>query len=296
MGAPDMSWMAGATDPHTMRVMMTTALLGASAGAIGTLLTLRSRALVGDAVGHATLPGLAGASLASIALGGSGREPWVLLPGAIIGACVGMACVNGLQRVLRMGADSAMAVTLGTLFGLGVVILSIVQQAPGGHQAGIDGLLTGRAATLVSSDLVASAVLAAVTLVTFALLGRTLRDVAFDESHSRLVGRPVRALQALVSALVVCATVAGTHAVGLVLVVALLIMPATAARRLSDRFGAVVCCAAVLGALAAVTGTATSAALPGMATGPIIVIACAALLAASVALGWRMRRTGRVST
>jgi manganese/zinc/iron transport system permease protein len=287
--------MAGATDPHSMRVMATTALLGASAGAIGTLLTLRSRALVGDAVGHATLPGIAGASLASVALGGSGREPWMLLPGAIIGACAGMACVNGLQRVLRTGADAAMAVTLGTLFGLGVVLLSIVQQAPGGHQAGIDALLTGRAATLVSSDLLASASLAAVTLATFAILGRNLRDVAFDESHARLVGRPVRALQVVVSALVVCATVAGIHAVGLVLVVALLVIPATAARRLSDRFGVVVCAAAAIGAAAASAGTAASAVAPGLATGPLIVIACAVLLAASVVWASWKRRGGRVS-
>jgi len=281
MSEADAAWIG---DPHAFRVILTTALLGASSGAIGTMLTLRSRALVGDAVGHATLPGLAGASLAAIAFGGTGREPWLLMPGAIVGACMGIACVHALQRALRMSADSAMAVTLGTLFGLGVALLSVVQQAPGGHQAGLDGLLVGRAATLVTSDLVACAVLAVATLGLFMLCGRDLRALAFDEPFARMVGRPVSTLSAVVSAVVVCAIVAGTHAVGLVLVVALLVMPATAARMLSDRYTTVVAAAAALGALGASAGTVASAALPGLATGPLIVIACAAILAMSVAV------------
>ncbi|MBU3728640.1 MAG: metal ABC transporter permease [Phycisphaerales bacterium] len=281
MSEAEAAWIG---DPHALRVIATTALLGASSGAIGTMLTLRSRALVGDAVGHSTLPGLAGASLAGIALGGTGRELWLLMPGAVAGACTGIACVHALQRALKMSADAAMAVTLGTLFGLGVALLSVVQQAPGGHQAGLDGLLVGRAATLVTSDLLACAVLAAMTLALFALCGRDLRALAFDEPFARMVGRPVSTLSALVSAVVVCAIVAGTHAVGLVLVVALLVMPATAARMLSDRYTTVVAAAAALGALGAAAGTVASATRPGLATGPLIVIACAAILAVAVAV------------
>ena len=289
MFAADSAWLG---DPHALRVIATTALLGASSGAIGTMLTLRSRALVGDAIGHSTLPGLAGASLAGIALGGTGRELWLLLPGAVAGACAGMAINYALQRSIKASADAAMAVTLGTMFGLGVALLSVVQQAPGGHQAGLDGLLVGRAATLVTSDLVASAVLALMTCALFAMCRRDLCAAAFDEQFARIAGRPVSALMALVSAIVICAIVAGTHAVGLVLVVALLIIPATAARMLSDRHGTVVAAAACLGAIGAASGTAASAVLPGMATGPLIVIACATLLAASAAIR-RMRRAMR---
>lgn len=276
-------------DPHALRVIATTAMLGASCGAIGTMMTLRSRALVGDAVGHSTLPGLAGASLVAIALGGTGRELWLLVPGAVIGACIGMACMHGLQRMLSVGADAAMAVTLGTMFGLGVALMSVVQQVPGGHQAGLDGLLVGRAATLVMSDLVASAVLSVMTFALFAAFGRDLRACAFDEPYARMVGRPVSILMAMVGATTVCAIVAGTHAVGLVLVVALLVMPATAARMLSDRFGTVVAASAALGAIGAAAGTAASATLPGLATGPLIVIACASLLVLAASLR-RVRR------
>jgi len=292
MSEPESAWIG---DPHALQVIVTTALLGASAGAIGTMLTLKSRALVGDAAGHATLPGLAGASLASIALGGTGRELWVLMPGAIAGACAGMASVAALQRALKMSADAAMAVTLGTLFGLGVALLSVVQQAPGGHQAGLDGLLVGRAATLVAADLAAAAALAALTLALFIALGRDLRALAFDEQFARMVGRPAGLVSALVAAVIVCSIVAGTHAVGLVLVVALLVMPATAARMISDRYTTVVAAAACIGAIGAASGTAASAMLPGLATGPLIVIACAALLAAAVILRRLRRAVGSAS-
>lgn len=278
-------------DAHAATVIATAALLGASAGAVGTTLTLRRQALVGDAVGHATLPGIAGAALASMCLGGSGREPWVLLPGAAAGACLGIACVHMLRRHARMPADAAMAVTLSVLFGFGVTLLSMVQQVPSGHQAGLDGLLTGRAASLVSQDLAIAGALAALTAAAFLALGRDIRALSFDEPFMRMTGRPARAVGAALSALVVMTIVAGTQAVGLVLVVALLVIPATAARRWSDRFGVVTAAASAIGAASAAAGAYASALLPGMATGPLIVVAAACALALSVPVGaYRARR------
>lgn len=286
-----MGAMTSIPDAHSATVIATAALLGASAGAVGTTLTLRRQALIGDAVGHATLPGLAGAALASLCLGGSGRELWVLLPGAAAGACVGIACVHILRRHARMPFDAAMAVTLSVLFGLGVMLLSMVQQVPSGHQAGLDGLLTGRAASLVSQDLAVAATLAALTLIVFTGLGRDIRALAFDEPFMRMSGRPAGTVGAALSVLVVATVVAGTQAVGLVLVVALLVIPATAARRWSDRFGSVTIAASAIGAASAAAGAYASALLPGMATGPLIVVAAACALALSVPVGaYRARR------
>jgi manganese/zinc/iron transport system permease protein len=138
-------------------------------------------------------------------------------------------------------------------------------------------------------------VLAAMTLALFIALGRDLRALAFDEQFTRMVGRPAGLVSALVAAVIVCAIVAGTHAVGLVLVVALLVMPATAARMISDRYTTVVAAAACIGAIGAASGTAASAMLPGLATGPLIVIACAALLAAAVTLRRLRRAVGSAS-
>ena len=279
-----------AADPHARTVVATTALLGASCGVSGTLLVLRRRALLGDAAGHATLPGIAGAGAASLALGGTGREPWALVSGAALGAVAGIALVHLIRRWTRLPPDAAMAIALGTLFGLGTAMLSALQQAEGGHGAGLESFVTGDAATLVRSDLAVAATVAATGALATAALRNDLRALAFDESFARAVGRPVPWLDALVSAIAVANIVAGMRAVGLVLSVALLVIPAAAARPWCRTMGGMTCLAAALGASGAVAGTAASAALEDAPTGPMIVLACAALLAASLALAPLRRR------
>lgn len=279
-----------AGDPHARTVIATTALLGASCGIAGTLLVLRRRALLGDAAGHATLPGIAGAGAISLALGGTGREPWMLVTGAVLGAVAGIALVHLVRRWTRLPPDAAMAVALGSLFGLGTAMLSALQQAEGGHGAGLESFVTGDAATLVRSDLAVAATVAAAGAITTAVLRNDLRALAFDESFARSTGRPVQWLDALVSALAVANIVAGMRAVGLVLSVALLVIPASAARPWCRTMGGMMSLAAVLGAAGAVAGTIASASFEDAPTGPLIVLACAVLLAASLALAPLVRR------
>lgn len=281
-------------DPHARTVLATTATLGASCGIAGTLLVLRKRALLGDAAGHATLPGIAGAGATSLFLGGTGREPWVLVSGAALGAVAGIAVVHWVRRATRLPADAAMAIALGSLFGLGTAMLSALQQVEGGHGAGLESLVTGDAATLVRADLQTAAAVAVASVVLMAVLRHDLRALAFDEDFSRSVGRPTAWLDALVSSLAIANIVAGMRAVGLVLSVALLVIPAAAARPWCRTMGGMMSLAAVLGATGAVAGTLASAAIDDAPTGPFIVLACGAILAASLvsAPGSRGARVG----
>lgn len=269
------------SDAHARTVLATMALLGAAAGAIGTPLVLRRHALLGDAVGHATLPGLAGASIASIALGGSGREPAVLLVGAALGAAAGAATVWLVRRCARTSADAATAVSLGTLFGLGVVLLSALQQLDAGHRAGLDAYLLGSAAGLVRTDLWIAVGLAIATAAVFAALARDIRAATFDPTFAQAVGRPVRLIGGAWALLAVVTVVAGMQAVGLVLVLALLVIPPAAARCWTDRFTGVVAIAAAIGAGASVAGAAASALAPRLPTGATVVLALGAAFAAS---------------
>jgi manganese/zinc/iron transport system permease protein len=280
---------AALTDPHAWTVLGTTASLGAAAGAVGTLLVLRRRALLGDAVGHATLPGLVAAAIASVALGGNGREPWVLLAGAGIGALVGVGSVAAIQRVGRTGPEAAMAIALGTLFALGTLLLSGFQQTEHGHQAGIGSFLTGHAASLVHADLVTALGVLAATAITFVALSWDLRTTTFDPSYARACGRPTALLGILTAVLAVGTVVAGMQAVGLVLVLALLVIPPAAARCLSDRFLGVVAIAAAIGAGAGAAGSLASAAAPRVPTGAAIVLALGTAFLAAVTVG-RLRR------
>jgi len=279
------------TDPHARTVLATTATLGASCGLAGTLLVLRRRALLGDAAGHATLPGIVGAGALSLSLGGTGREPWVLVTGAALGALAGIAVVHGIRRTTRLPADAAMAIALGSLFGLGTAMLSALQQVEGGHGAGLESLVTGDAATLVRADLHAAAAVAAACILLATALRDDLRALAFDEDFSRSVGRPAGWLDALVSALAIANIVAGMRAVGLVLSVALLVIPAAAARPWCRTMGGMMSLAAVIGAAGAVAGTVASAAIDDAPTGPFVVLACGALLATSLAIAPRVRVT-----
>lgn len=283
-------------DPHARTVLAATATLGASCGVVGALLVLRRRALLGDAAGHATLPGIVGAGALSLSLGGTGREPWVLVAGAALGALAGIAAVHWIRRATRLPADAAMAIALGSLFGLGTAMLSALQQVEGGHGAGLESLVTGDAATLVRSDLHVAAAVAAASVALTAAFRHDLRALAFDEDFSRSVGRPAGRLDALVSALAVANIVAGMRAVGLVLSVALLVIPAAAARPWCRTMGAMTALAAVLGAAGAVAGTIASAAIEDAPTGPFVVLACAAILAASLVAAPRARGAGTGAT
>ncbi|MFM9168759.1 MAG: metal ABC transporter permease [Phycisphaerales bacterium] len=269
------------SDAHARTVLATMVLLGAASGAIGTPLVLRRHALLGDAVGHATLPGLAGASIASIALGGSGREPAVLLGGAALGAAAGAATVWIVRRWARTSADAATAVSLGTLFGLGVVLLSALQQLDAGHRAGLDAYLLGSAAGLVRADLWIALAIAIATTVTFAVLARDIRAATFDPTFAQVVGRPVRLIGGAWALLAVVTVVAGMQAVGLVLVLALLVIPPVAARCWTDRFMGVVAIASAIGAGASAVGAAASALAPRLPTGAMVVLALGAAFAAS---------------
>ena len=280
------------SDAHARTVLATMALLGAGAGAIGTPLVLRRHALLGDAVGHATLPGLAGASIASIVLGGSGREPAVLVGGAAVGAVAGAAVVGLVRRHARASADAATAVSLGTLFGLGVVLLSALQQLDAGHRAGLDAYLLGSAAGLVRADLWIAGAIAAAAAVAFVASARDIRAATFDPTFAQVVGRPVRAIGAAWSALAVATVVAGMQAVGLVMVLALLVIPAVAARCWTDRFGAVVTLAALIGAGASAAGAAASAFAPRLPTGSMVVLALGAAFAVSAARAALRRSIG----
>lgn len=283
-------------DPHARTVLAATATLGASCGVVGTLLVLRRRALLGDAAGHATLPGIVGAGALSLMLGGTGREPWVLVAGAALGAIAGIAVVHWIRRATRLPADAAMAIALGSLFGLGTAMLSALQQVEGGHGAGLESLVTGDAATLVRADLHVAAAVAAASVALTSAFRDDLRALAFDEGFSRSVGRPTGRLDALVSALAVANIVAGMRAVGLVLSVALLVIPAAAARPWCRTMGAMTALAAALGAAGAVAGTVASAAIEDAPTGPFVVLACAAILAASLVAAPRARGAGAGAT
>lgn len=274
------------TDYNTRVVLLGTLLLGATAGLVGTFLVLRKRALVGDVVGHATLPGIAVAFLTAEALWpGTGKETATLLLGAASTGLLGAAAVAWLARVRRVGADAAQAVVLGLFFGLGAALFRAVQQVPAGDAAGLNGYLYGKAASLVASDVWLFAVAAAVVLGIVVWLHKELVVVCFDPEFAAATGLPVKTLDLVLTGLAVAVTVLGLQSVGLVLVVATLTIPPAAARFWTDRAGVMSALAAGFGGLAAVAGVIVSALVPKIAAGATIVLAGAVVFVVSLLFG-----------
>lgn len=267
-------------------VSLGAALLGLAAGATGAFVTLRRRALASDAMAHATLPGIGLAFLAMAAAGGDGRS----LPGLLIGggltAALGLAWMQHLART-RLPEDAAIGATLASFYGAGIVILTVIQNLSIGRPAGLESVLLGSTAGMLAADALLIALGAAVTLAALFALRRPLAMTAFDPTHARLMGIDTRATDLALLLLTLACVLLGLRVVGLILIVALLIIPALAARLWSDRISGVALLAGAIGAAAGHVGAALSLALPRLPTGPTIVLLAfgALILSALVAPG-----------
>jgi manganese/zinc/iron transport system permease protein len=296
-------------DSSTRVVMLSTAGLAIAAALVGSLAMLRRRALVGDAVAHASLPGIC---LAWMVAGE--RSLAVLLLGAFVLGLACMAIMVLVQRLTKARADATTAMAISGFFGLGIVLSRMIQNQPGGNRAGLDGFLFGKAASVVTSDAWLVLTVAAIAVTIVLALRKEFGLLCFDRDYAVGIGRPVHGLDALLLVLIALVTVAGLPSVGVVLVVALLVIPPAAARCWSASLGPMLAVAAAFGAVSAIIGTGLSAALPppggavggGWPTGPMIVLTAAALFVVSLLLApergllaaaWRRprRRSGDAS-
>ncbi|OAN76017.1 zinc ABC transporter permease [Sulfitobacter sp. EhC04] len=257
-------------------------LLGMAAGVGGTFLFLRKRALVSDAISHATLPGVALAFMVMVTLGGTGRNLVGLLSGAALSAAVGLLLVSWLGTRTRLAEDAAIGSVLSVFFGFGIVLLTVIQTMSAGQQAGLEGFLLGSTAGMLRSDAMVIAVSAALTLALVLLMRRPLTLASFDPEYAVSIGQNVRRTDLAMMGLVLAVTVVGLKIVGLILIVALLIIPPVTARFWTERTDRVVMISGAVGGLSAYVGAALSAAIPAVPTGPIIVLVGFVLFALSL--------------
>ena len=257
-------------------------LLGFAAGATGSFLFLRKRALVSDAIAHATLPGVALAFMAMVALGGDGRSLPVLLLGSAASAAAGLLLIEWITRRTRLPEDAAIGSVLGVFFGVGIVLLTIIQTMRAGRQAGLESFLLGSTAGMLFQDAVIIALGGSLAVLVTWLMRRPMTLVAFDAGYAAAMGYDVRRIDLAMMGLVLAVTVIGLKLVGLILIVALLIIPAVTARFWTERSSRMIWIAGALGGVAGYLGAAVSASAPALPTGPIIVLAAAGLFAVSL--------------
>lgn len=257
---------------NTSLVLAGSALLGAGAGAVGVFVLLRKRSLVSDAISHATLPGIAIAFLAGSFLFGDGRALWLLLFGAAASAAVGIYLVEWITRRTRLGEDTAIGTVLSTFFALGIVLLTLIQSMNVGGQAGLSGFILGSTAGLVRFDAMTIAAAAMLVGIVLVIKMKDFTLLCFDPVFAEARGMNVVALDRLLLALLLAIVVIGLKTVGLVLVIALTIIPPVAARFWTERVGPMTLISASIGGAGSYIGAAVSSVATDLPTGGLIVL------------------------
>lgn len=255
------------TDPNIRYVVLGTMLLTGSTALVGSFALLKKKALVGDVIAHAVLPGICIAFM----LAGN-KHPSCLVLGAFCSGWLGSVLINQITFRSKLKEDSAVALVLSVTFGLGILLLSIIQHAGNASQVGLKNFLLGKTAALVSKDLQIFVLLSLVLVATVLLFFKEFTLVAFDKSFAQSSGLPVQFLELLLTSITVLAIVVGICAVGILLMTAILITPPAAARFWTFNLPKMVLLAAFLGMLAGLAGSLISYMAPAIPTGPCIVI------------------------
>lgn len=253
-------------DPAVRTAVAGTLILGMTCGLLGSFLVLRRMSLLGDSLGHAVLPGVCAGFLLTL----TKDVQWIFL-GALFSALLAVAVISVIHSRTRLKPDVAMGLVLSGFYGLGVVMLTRLQSFPLGNQSGLDRFLFGQASAIADSELVLMAILSGIILVVVLVSFKELAATSFDKEFAAACGLPVRAIHYLLMLLVTVAIVISIHAVGIVLISAMLITPAATAHLLTDRLKVMVLLSVIFGAAAGVAGANISFLESNLPTGPFIV-------------------------
>jgi manganese/zinc/iron transport system permease protein len=268
--------MSGGLSYNTLVVLGGVAAVGFASGVVGSLSVLRKRPLVGDAAAHATLAGVALAFLIT-----GRRDLPTLFLGALGSAVAGLVVLVGIRRFTRTREDAATAIVIGVSFGVGVALLAGINARGLPGASGLGTFLLGHTAALTAGDAILLATVSLVAVLVVTCLFKELVVVAFDADYAAASGWPVSAIDIILVTLVAVMVVVGLPAAGAVLVTALVVIPPVAARQWTARVGTMLVVAGLFGLSAAVVGVLGSAAVPGLATGPLVVLAAAAICVVS---------------
>ncbi|MEP5256143.1 MULTISPECIES: metal ABC transporter permease [Winogradskyella] len=262
---------------YTLRtITLGTAILGAITGMLGSFAVLRKQSLLGDAISHAALPGIAIAFLITGA-----KDSNTLLIGALVSGLVGTFWIKNIVTKTHLKSDTALGLILSVFFGFGMLLLTFIQKQPNANQAGLDKYLFGQAATLVESDVWMMAIITGVCLLVMLTFWKEFKILLFDADYTKTLGFNTRIIDILITVFIVLAIVLGLQTVGVVLMSAMLLAPAAAARQWTNSLSKMVVLAAVFGAFSGVFGTAISASQNNLSTGPVIVLVASVFVAFS---------------
>lgn len=254
-------------EPNVRYVVLGTILIGASAAVVGCFLFLRKRALVGDAIAHSVLPGVA---LAFILF--QTKSAGVLLLGAIVTGWLSLLLMNWIINQSKIKSDTAIGLILSWFFGIGILLLTSIQKSGNAAQTGLDKFLFGKASSMMKDDVLLFSFVSVFLIAMVIAFFKPLKLITFDRDFALSKGIKVGWFEFVLSTLTVISVSTGIQAVGVVLMAALLITPAAAARFWTNDLKTMVLLSGLFGAVSGLLGSFVSYNIPRMPTGPWIVL------------------------
>jgi manganese/zinc/iron transport system permease protein len=264
-------------DANINSVVLSVILLGLVSGMVGSFNYLKKKALVGETVAHAMLPGIALAFLLS-----GIKDPVYLLIGAVISGWLSILSVDFITRSTIIKADTALAIVLTVFFGAGIMVTTFIQQSGNFQQAGLDEYIFGQAAAMTLDDVMVFGFVAGVVLIAVLFYFKAFQIAAFNPDYAKVLGLPVRTYDFILSTLTIFTIAAGIKAVGIILMSALMIAPAATARFWTHNLRVMMFLSGVIGALSGVIGAYVSFTAKAMPTGPWTVVALTGFALVSV--------------
>lgn len=273
--------MTGLINANLIWVMTGTLLLGITAAAIGGLAVLRSRALIGDVLAHAAIPGV----MISVILFGT-LSPIVLVALALITGLLAYHLIHLITEYTKLRSDTAMAIILATFFAFGMLLLSYIQAQNWPNTAGLDRILFGQAAAITRHELIQLLGLSCLTLIYLVVFFPRLKLLLFNPSYAQSIGINVAREEFIFALVLVLVVVVGMHIVGAILMAGALLIPITIMRIWSLSLGLMITFAAGFSAIAAVLSSLLSLWVEQSPTGPWMIVILGGFFIASWVLHW----------
>ena len=226
-------------------------------GILGTFVVVRRISLVGDTVSHSVLPGVVLGFLISSAVGRD-RDPWIVFACSAVIGLLSILAVKQIISTTRLKADAALGIVLSGFFGIGLFMKRALKQFMD-NAGGLDHFLFGNMAIISDDDLKAVLIVGLLMIICVSFMLRPFILVSFDPLFARTLGYPVKFLDLIFYTMLTITIVASLQAVGVILVSALLIIPASTAYLLTDEKKKMMWLSMLFGALAGIGGTLISA-------------------------------------
>ncbi|MGF3075615.1 metal ABC transporter permease [Facklamia sp. P12955] len=264
-------------------IALSTFLLASASGAVGAVSVFKSQSLIGDAIGHATYPGIVLAFMLTLS-----KDTMTMMIGAVISGGVAYGLIQIIDQHSKLNLDAILAIILSSFFGFGMVLKSNISGNPrfkGASQSGLKNYLFGQASYIMENDLKIILIVALISIFILILFKKEIKLFVFDEVYAKTVGIKPVILYSIILVMTMSLIAVGLKLVGTILIASILIVPSIAAMQWTHRFERVLILSGIFGGISAVIGTYISTKYNGMSTGPTIILTLSIVALLSMLFG-----------